>query len=996
MSNILPTVENPITFVDIYNALNDNNASHGTTHNGSDPISLGSFLSQAVTEDADFGPLNSNEDRKFNKTSAIPTVDDETGATLVLLSSSGTTKNLEINSYNFVDDGGLNSNYSTNHSRYITFDAGAGNVVWIKIKSFEFEHSSSSMYDRLGITCSNTESELSLSSGNLSSADSTLSQYLYQSSISSPSWGTSWVSGNGGYGTGGGWIFPNTDGVDVKANNNSGWINTWYKIDARYVRFWFISDGSATEPGWDIYLVSKNIGVENDTGLVPKNNNIIANGSSINLNSTTKDTTFKEIESEFMFYDNGGESGMVGPNSSGDTVRPADGTIKFYAGDANKKFKVTFNKFRFPASNSIVQAGQLSIKDGNTEETLNKISVPDFINPPTGKQSPSGSNWDFNGNVVPWGGNFLQWGQEYYTNGPYIEFTYINNVEPSTNFQTNSATYTGWDISMQIVTASSSTGNDTLAPNIFYPQISIKDDFSGRSKTHDTSIQVTNIAGSTSDIITDDTSTVTVKFNLLSNNDSANISSNGSFTTSDIEAPDCTVSNLITAGGNAFLASIAPSGTLPRVLSVYIKHNRFYASGDIWNRKSSAINLNLNMPKITLTGKETVSNGEANLPNNSTTVNKDIIILLSCQHDFDGPPPGGVFPPTLAITGTASASASAGTTVQPNTLQYQLSAMQEGVVNIVVPSGAILAGGKENPNAATYTYNYVEGFKGWQAIQELGKAFQGKNVVNHSISILDEFSKSVYSDANLNVFARLGYQTKAERLVGTTNVSQLATNNGFVYNDVSSRLSTGNIIKPLNFAQRLLPTALPSELDGKPWYGIAWFAPDYKGMQISVFTGQQINNLGAVIGDAPPIPSTNLNQWEVRHLFKNQGRERYYQIYTVVFNAVGDVVDFDIGSQTGWEFSNNQGGGDKGYYSETRFSLDDGIWGFQIDEQVDGNTPGENFDDNYFRTYGLQNYNGTDSSDTTFYWDEDGNGSGPTREFLSPELAGFVFSGDAS
>ena len=156
----------------------------------------------------------------------------------------------------FTDDGGLNANYSTSHSRHATFDAGAGNHIYINPRAFEYEHSTYSMYDRMGITCSNTISGLSTSSGNLSSVDSSLSQYLYQSSQSSPSvfWGTSWVSGNGGYGTGGGWIFPNSDGTDVKGNNNSSWINTWYKIDARYVRFWFKSDGSATEPGWDILV----------------------------------------------------------------------------------------------------------------------------------------------------------------------------------------------------------------------------------------------------------------------------------------------------------------------------------------------------------------------------------------------------------------------------------------------------------------------------------------------------------------------------------------------------------------------------------------------------------------------------------------------------------------------------------------------------------------------------------------------------------------------
>ena len=156
----------------------------------------------------------------------------------------------------FTDDGGLSNDYSTSHSRHITYDAGAGNHIYINPRAFTTEHSSYSMYDRLGITASNTVAGLSTSSGNLDNIKSPLSQYLYQSSSSSPStiWGSSWVSGNGGYGTGGGWIFPSSDAIDSKGNDNSGWINQWYKIDTRYVRFYFKSDGSATEPGWDILV----------------------------------------------------------------------------------------------------------------------------------------------------------------------------------------------------------------------------------------------------------------------------------------------------------------------------------------------------------------------------------------------------------------------------------------------------------------------------------------------------------------------------------------------------------------------------------------------------------------------------------------------------------------------------------------------------------------------------------------------------------------------
>jgi len=161
------------------------------------------------------------------------------------------------NSYEtMADDGGLGSDYSTSHSRCITYDAGAGNKIMINPVNFLTEHSSFSMYDRIGITCANASSLLSNSSSNLSSADSTLSQYLYQSSSSSPStfWGPSWTASNPPYGNGGGWLFPSSSGTDSKGNNNSGWINQWYIIDARYIKIFFKSDGSATEPGWNFRI----------------------------------------------------------------------------------------------------------------------------------------------------------------------------------------------------------------------------------------------------------------------------------------------------------------------------------------------------------------------------------------------------------------------------------------------------------------------------------------------------------------------------------------------------------------------------------------------------------------------------------------------------------------------------------------------------------------------------------------------------------------------
>ena len=155
----------------------------------------------------------------------------------------------------FVDDGGTDNNYSTSHFRHSTFDAGAGNKVWISFIKYAFEASSFAHYDRLYITAGDTIAELS--TGLLNSTKSpTLSPKLYQTSSVTSGLGDSYVATNDGYGTGGGWVVPTESGEagvnDMKGNNNATWLNTFFKINTRYVRFYFWSDGSSTDTGWEI------------------------------------------------------------------------------------------------------------------------------------------------------------------------------------------------------------------------------------------------------------------------------------------------------------------------------------------------------------------------------------------------------------------------------------------------------------------------------------------------------------------------------------------------------------------------------------------------------------------------------------------------------------------------------------------------------------------------------------------------------------------------
>ena len=108
----------------------------------------------------------------------------------------------------------------------------------------------------------------------------------------------------------------------------------------------------------------------------------------------------------------------------------SNGYIVFDA-EAGNTWELTFNDFRFPASNNLVQSGQLSIEEGSSTSTLSDISVDWMINPPYGKQSPTGSDWNRPGNVLPW--YALIWfndgyykGRKWTSTGRYVKFTYIH------------------------------------------------------------------------------------------------------------------------------------------------------------------------------------------------------------------------------------------------------------------------------------------------------------------------------------------------------------------------------------------------------------------------------------------------------------------------------------------------------------------------------------------------------------------------------------------
>lgn len=158
--------------------------------------------------------------------------------------TNGTTRGL-TNNTTFIDSGGGGS-YNSNENYSITFDAGVGYTVNATVNSFGFEHTTSQMYDRLGIQTSTD----GVSYNNISV------QWLQTSANTVPPYSTSF--GGGSWNSGGsnnGWILPKDEPRAILLGGvPSNTFPALISLGTRYVRFYFFSDGSAQDDGWNITL----------------------------------------------------------------------------------------------------------------------------------------------------------------------------------------------------------------------------------------------------------------------------------------------------------------------------------------------------------------------------------------------------------------------------------------------------------------------------------------------------------------------------------------------------------------------------------------------------------------------------------------------------------------------------------------------------------------------------------------------------------------------
>jgi len=158
--------------------------------------------------------------------------------------TTGTTRNL-TNNTTFTDSGG-GGNYNNNENYSITFDAGAGYTVNCTVNSFGFEHTTSQMYDRFGIQTSNDGVNFS----NISVS------WLQASAVSTPTWSTSYAGSSWNSGASSpGYILPLNPARAILLGGVPG--NTFpalISLGTRYVRFYFVSDGSSNDIGWNLTL----------------------------------------------------------------------------------------------------------------------------------------------------------------------------------------------------------------------------------------------------------------------------------------------------------------------------------------------------------------------------------------------------------------------------------------------------------------------------------------------------------------------------------------------------------------------------------------------------------------------------------------------------------------------------------------------------------------------------------------------------------------------
>lgn len=220
-----------------------------------------------------------------------------------------------------------------------------------------------------------------------------------------------------------------------------------------------------------------------------------------------------------------------------------------------------------------------------------------------------------------------------------------------------------------------------------------------------------------------------------------------------------------------------------------------------------------------------------------------------------------------------------------------------------------------------------------------------------------------------NTFAVVSADANSELLPGLA-VTSASFSRGFTdftrpqftYNDTSPfLLSSGETIVSMEGA----PNA---PMNGKKWMAAAYYKGDatetnFLGILLWVFTGI-FNDVDRTTFDLNK--TSDIFYQDGYQIVNDAATPRTKQIYQAVIGSTGDISASYVGEEAGWNFSNSHLSGVptvKGYLSNESFSADDGLWGFNIGGEADGNgTAQENLGGSGAVSYGAGNQQGVEPS----------------------------------
>ena len=165
--------------------------------------------------------------------------------------SNGSTTNVSdvSNATSFQDEGGTINNYSPSSNYIHTFYNHGGNIS-LKFINWEFEHTTTSMFDRLGFTVSNDG--LTFTNAEFVPFSSNNTEGGFNRSINNTA---PWSIGRDNGVNTNGYILSKNPGTSFPVNSI---INTGYK----YVRAYFYSDVSTQSTGWEIEVYGTQATIE--------------------------------------------------------------------------------------------------------------------------------------------------------------------------------------------------------------------------------------------------------------------------------------------------------------------------------------------------------------------------------------------------------------------------------------------------------------------------------------------------------------------------------------------------------------------------------------------------------------------------------------------------------------------------------------------------------------------------------------------------------------